>query len=351
MRLLEKYKTMRKSIIIATAALLIIGLLYLNPLPKEKVSEPEKPINITFTGDVMLGRNVNPVLYEDPQPFKGVINLTNNTDLTVINLESPITNSTNPRDKLITFKADPKFTKSLKEAGVDVACLANNHIMDYGEKGLNDTIQNLKAAGIMYVGAGPNITEAYKPLIIDIKGKRIAIIQASEFADEYYMPPATKNRPGFAPISWEHIKSAIDDAKKAGADYIICEFHYGNEYRYTPNELQKDISHKCIDEGAFMVVGHHPHVPGSIEKYKGRLIFYSLGNCVFDMQNPETKRSMIIVVTIKDNSSTVHIYPINIIGYYPQLMDVDDANAFLKELEYYSNVEIQSKNGVGIIKT
>lgn len=343
---------MRKSIIIVAVVFLIIGLSYFSPLnPTDQVSEPEKPINVTFTGDVMLGRNVNPVLYEDPQPFRNVINLTNGTDLTVINLESPITNSTNPRDKLITFKADPQFTKSLKDAGVDVACLANNHIMDYREEGLNDTIKNLKATGIMYVGAGPNITEAYKPLIINIKGKRIAIIQASEFADEYYMPPATRNRPGFAPISWDHIKSAIDNAKKAGADYIICEFHYGNEYRYTPNELQKNISHKCIDEGAFMVVGHHPHVPGGIEEYKGHLIFYSLGNCVFDMQNPETRRSMIIVVTIRGNSSIVHIYPINIIGYYPQLMDVDDANAFLDELEYYSNVEIQSKNGVGMIKT
>ncbi|WP_455241028.1 CapA family protein [Methanothermobacter tenebrarum] len=343
---------MRKNIIIVFVVLLIIALLYFNVTnPKDKVSEPEKPINITFTGDVMLGRNVNAVLYDDPQPFKNVINLTNGTDLTVINLESPITTSTNQRDKLITFKADPQFTKLLKDAGVDVACLANNHIMDYGEEGLNDTIKNLEASGIMYVGAGPNITEAYKPLIIDVKGKKIAIIQASEFADEHYMPPATKNRPGFAPISWDHIKSAIDNAKKAGADYIICEFHYGNEYRHTPNELQKNISHKCIDEGAFMVIGHHPHVSGSIEEYKGHLIFYSLGNCVFDMQNPETKRSMIIIVTIKGNSSIVHIYPINIIGYYPYLMDVENANTFLEELESYSNVKIQIKDGIGIIKT
>jgi len=341
-----------KIIILGVVVILILGPLAFNFTNREyKVSEPGETINITFTGDVMLGRNVNSVLYEEPQPFKKVINLTNGTDLTVINLESPITDSANPRDKLITFKADPQFTKSLKDAGVDVACLANNHIMDYGEEGLNDTIKNLEANDIMYVGAGPNITEAYKPLTIDIKGKRIAIIQASEFADEYYMPPATKNRPGFAPISWDHIKSAIEDAKNAKADYIICEFHYGNEYRHIPNELQSNISHKCIDEGAFMVVGHHPHVPGSIEKYKDHLVFYSLGNCVFDMQNPETKKSMIIVVTIKGNNSIVHIYPINLIGYYPHPMDVDDANTFLDELESYSNVEIQNQNGVGIIET
>ncbi|HHW05751.1 MAG TPA: CapA family protein [Methanothermobacter sp.] len=336
-----------KIILIGAVTILILGLVVSN-LTNPKDKESEESINITFTGDVMLGRNVDPILHEDPQPFRNVINLTNGTDLTIINLESPITNSTDPRDKIITFKADPQFTKSLKDAGVDVACLANNHIMDFKETGLNDTIKNLKANNIKYVGAGPNITEAYKPLIIEVKGKKIAIIQASEFADEYYMPPATQNRPGFAPISWEHIKAAIDDAKNAGADYIICEFHYGNEYRYTPNEVQKDI-YKCIDEGAFIVVGHHPHVPGGIEKYKGHFIFYSLGNCVFDMQNPETKRSMIIVVTIKGNSSIIHIYPINIIGCYPQLMDVDDANAFLEELESYSNVEIQTKNGIGII--
>lgn len=339
---------MLRKLIFIVLILSLSSLLTICFIPIQKVPKPEKPINITFTGDVMLGRGVDSVLHENPQPFKYILNITNNTDLTIINLESPVTYSNNQSEKLVTFKADPQFIKFLKEGGVDVACLANNHIMDYGMSGLNDTMKNLKNNGIMYVGVGSNIQEAYKPLIVNIKGKKIAIIEASEFVDEYSQP-ATKNRPGFAPISWDHIKSAIHQAKIMGANYIICEFHYGNEYHRIPNEFQRMISHKCIDEGAFMVIGHHPHVVESIEKYKGHLIFYSLGNCVFDQQNPETKKSMIIVVTIKNTSATVHIYPIKIVNCYPQPMDTEEAKIFLKELESCSNIKIKYENGIGII--
>jgi len=316
-----------------------------------QTSHSAQAINITFTGDVMLARGVETTISKNPHPFAGIIHLMNDTDLTVINLETPLTTSNDQAPyKDITLKTNPEYTYMLKDAGIDVACLANNHIMDYGQSGFLDTLDNLQKYGIKYAGAGNNIQEAYTPLILEIKGKKIAIIDASEFTS-VSIPPATETSPGFAPISWNHIKTAMDNAKAAGADYIICEFHFGEEYKHTPNEFQKELSHKCIDYGAYMVVGHHSHMPQTIENYKGKLIFYSMGNCVFDQPFPETKSSMVMVLNLDEGQPYVQIYPIYIGDSFPELMNETNASSFLSDLQSWSvNVTIDNQDGVGIIK-
>jgi poly-gamma-glutamate synthesis protein (capsule biosynthesis protein) len=344
----------RKIFIIVILILIIAaGLFIFNTFSSQisSGSNDENTINITFTGDVMLGRDVDDSLRQNPHPFAGIINLTNGTDLTVINLETPLTLSTDQTAKKdITVKTDPQFTYLLRDAGIDVASLANNHVMDFGQSGFNDTLVNLQQNGIKYVGAGNNVQEAFKPLIITIKGKKIAIIAASEFTSSK-IPSASETSPGFAAITRNRLKAAIAEAKAAGADYIICELHYGAEYNHTPTEFQQNISHMCIDQGAYMVIGHHSHVPQTIENYKGKLIFYSLGNCVFDQPFPETKKSMIVVLNIIGEQPQVQIYPIDIVNNYPELMGVNNGTAFLQELQSYSvNVTIDIKDGLGVIK-
>jgi gamma-polyglutamate biosynthesis protein CapA len=347
----------RKIYIIGILAIILIvaGVIIFNPTSSSLIpngSNNENTINITFTGDVMLGRDVDDSLRANPHPFAGIISLLNGTDLTVINLETPLTYSNDKTaNKDITVKTDPQFTYLLSDAGIDVVSLANNHVMDFGMSGFLDTLTNLQENGIKYVGAGNNVEEAYKPLIITIKGKKIALIAASEFSSTK-IPSASETSPGFAAITYNRVKAAIDEAKDEGADYIICEFHFGDEYNHTPTEFQKNLSHMCIDRGAFMVVGHHSHVPQTVENYKGKLIFYSLGNCVFDQPFPETQKSMVIVLNITDEGSLVQIYPINLVNNYPVLMGQNNATAFLQDLQSYSiNVTIDIQNGLGIVKT
>jgi len=254
-------------------------------------------VNITFTGDVMMGRAVDNSIKENSDVFAGISNLIKNSDLTVINLENPLTISNQGINKEILLKANPNYTNIIKEADIDLVSLSNNHIMDFGTIGLNDTLNNLKNNNIKYVGAGNNITDSNKPVYFTVKGKKIAFISASEF-DGQNSPGATQNIPGFTPLAWNYLKQAMDEAKSQNADYIICIFHFGEEYTHHPSEFQEEISHKAIDYGAYAVIGNHPHVTQSIENYKGKLICYSLGNCVFDQILPETNESIIVVLNI-----------------------------------------------------
>ena len=332
---------------------LVWAVYFINPLDVNSVFDssinPDN-VNITFTGDVMMGRGVDKHIKENRNVFAGIINLTKSSDLTVINLESPLTDSNDGINKEILLKTNPSYTNIIKEAGIDLATLANNHIVDYGTTGLFDTMNNLKNNGIDYVGAGANIVDSNKPVYYTIKDKKIAVISASEF-DGPNCPAATQNTAGFTPLTSNYLKQAIDEAKIQNADYIICNFHFGQEYVNTASEFQKKMAYEAIDQGAYAVIGNHPHVTQSIENYKGKLICYSLGNTVFDQVLPGTKESIIVVLNINNNTPSLEIYPMKIVGTYPQLMNTEESKNYLDKVQSYStNVTIENKDtGIGII--
>jgi len=320
-------------------------------LPNEQAPQLQASnITIVFTGDVMLGRGVDAILAEE-NVFEDLKPIFNRADLVVINLEAPFTNSEKNVKQTIPLKADPKYAHILNDNNIDVACLANNHIMDYGERGFYDCIAALRKYNISYVGAGENLEKAAQPIYSDVDNKKIAIISFIdkdsflEFS-EAEIPAATDKSPGSAPAQWELIKKSINMAK-GQSDIVIVTFHYGNEFSRTPNKNQYELSRKCIDEGADLVIGHHPHVLQGIENYKGKLIFYSLGNCVFDAITPACQESMIVEFRISNGNAQVILHPIYITNCCPRIMDDRDAENLLEDLKALSDADISIQDGKG----
>ncbi|MBI4813794.1 MAG: CapA family protein [Methanobacterium sp.] len=350
---------MIKKVYLALILSLVLLISFSSMYILQSHSEPQKlkseasNITIFLTGDVMLDFAVDPLLDSNVDVFGDLTPLFKMSDLVVINLEDPFTNSSNNLKTVVPVKADPEHAHILKDDNVNVACLANNHIMDYSESGLNDTLRTLETYNITTVGAGSNLQEASKPAYFVIDNRTIAILNFfdtttfQEFS-ESELPPATANTSGFAPAEWSVIKENVDQAKTQ-ADIVIVVFHYGNEYSTSPNEYQQNLSRKCIDEGADLVVGSHPHVLQNVESYKGKLIFYSLGNCVFDQTNPSPKESMVVKLQDLNGNLTAIIYPFRITNSCPRFMSTQNAETFLKTIKAQSNADIKIEDGKGII--
>ncbi len=196
-------------------------------------------------------------------------------DLTIVNLEGPLTESQNRQDKSYTFKGPAKYVNILKKGSVEVVTLANNHSFDFGPQGLADTQATLKKNKIPF---------CYKNCIAykKVKGVKVAFIGLNKLDGD--------NTP--------LIDATIGAAKKAKAQIIIVNYHWGEERVYQADGLQKFLGKYCIDRGADLVIGHHPHVLQGIEKYKGKYIVYSLGNfCFGGNVNPSDKDTMIFQQT------------------------------------------------------
>ena len=310
-------------------------------------------VTLFFTGDVMLGRGVDKILASGQNVFINVDPLFLNADAVVVNLEDPLTTSSINYKKTVPLKANPIYAPLLKKNNIVVACLANNHIMDYGDTGLKDTTNALKSNGINYTGAGDNLDQATQPVYLNIKGRKIAILNFldnstfTEFLPSE-MPGATINSPGYAPADWNIIKQRIDESKQ-NSDITIVIFHYGNEYSTTPNPSQIELSHECIDEGADMVIGSHPHVIQKIESYKGKPIFYSLGNFVFDQTNPATHSSLMVEMDLTGNNAKVIVHPITLVNSTPRPMDNITSTALLKQLKDESSLNMTISGSDGIL--
>jgi len=237
-------------------------------------------------------------------------------DVVIGNLETPLTDKTEPTPvkspasielkRNFVFKTEsPDTAQTMRDAGITVLTLANNHILDYREEGLVDTIGHLEAAGIKYAGAGLDSKKAAKPALLDIAGMEVAVLAASDVVPEGFA--ADKKKPGI--VSMKNAGSFMKLIRKARKDnpdaLLVLSLHWGVEATLTPSDRQKTLARKFIDAGADLIVGHHPHRIQGVEFYKGRPIFYSLGNFVFD-SNPPGDQSFIAKV-VYDPSSDTHV--------------------------------------------
>jgi gamma-polyglutamate biosynthesis protein CapA len=249
----------------------------------------EDEVILMAVGDVMLGRNVGNIMQEKGWNclFEHVTPIFKSSDLIFGNLETPVSNHEIVNKTKVkgypTLKASPESVQSLVEAGFNVLSLANNHTMDFGEKALFDTIEILGKNGINYIGAAKNESEARKSFIANCNDVRIAFLA---YSCSY---PASKNRPGCAPIRLSVIKNDVSKARKI-ADMVVVSLHHGLEYSDYPVPEHITLAHKIIDSGANLILGHHPHVLQGIEYYNSGVIAYSLGNFVHDMTNQEKRK-------------------------------------------------------------
>ncbi len=312
-------------IVLLSIALIGGALFFYSPTPKILASteiQPSKPastISFIAVGDIMLSRNVAQTIkkQKDPNyPFLKVRDGLNKADIVFANLENPITKGRDIKTGEMTFHANPGSEQSLKDAGITIVSLANNHIPNFGSKGINDTIEALDHVGILHAGAGNDMSAASAPVFMEANGIRIAMLayNAPDVVPKSY--EAGTNHPGTVFLNIPRITTAVKRAKEQ-ADLVIVSMHAGIEYQQKPNAMQTTFAHAAIDAGAEMVIGHHPHVVQTMEEYKGKYIFYSLGNFVFDqMWSQDTREGLALDMTMtKDGVQTVKFLPLQIDDY------------------------------------
>ena len=297
---------------------------------QEETTTPE-PVSITVSmvGDCTLGTDVNfdqstsfDAFYQmknDPGYFfQNVKDIFTADDLTVANMEGTLTTSNDRQQKTFAFKGNPSYTEILTQGGVEATNLANNHSHDYGDQSYEDTIQYLEAAGITTFGYD-------RTAVMDVKGIKVGLIGIYELND------------------------TIQEVKDQGAQVIIVSFHWGTEKSNIPDDIQKTLAHLAIDQGADLVVGHHPHVLQGIEKYQGKNIVYSLGNfCFGGNKNPSDKDTMIFQQTFTvENGELVEDDVTNIIpcslssesgynNYQPMVLEGSEKERVLQKIEEFS---------------
>jgi capsule synthesis protein PGA_cap len=240
---------------------------------------------------------------------KGVFrDLIKSADIAVANFENPAPNNPRFHASGTNFSADPRFIDGLANAGIDYVSLANNHIRDAGATGLLQTITNIKKRGIAYSGAGKNAKSARTPAVLEAAGTKVAILGYDAIAGGYH---ATATRVGSAGLSAKAVKADVAAARKAGADLVIVYPHWGTEYDPTPFANQKKLAEMIIDNGADMVIGNHAHWAAAMEVYKGKPIWYALGNFVFDQTWSEpTMEGITLELTFRGADLVqVHIRP------------------------------------------
>ena len=340
-------------IFIILLAISIYGTFFMN-VDSDSYDLGHDEVSVAVTGDVMFGRKMPAVLESGESPFRYVENVTKNADVLLVNFENPVTTSTYAVKGDVPLKADPKYTYLLSGANdVVVASQANNHALDYGETGLNESIKNLKEAGIYVIGAGMNSAEATKPVVIEKGDRKITILNymdADNFA-EYrgVMDPATANSSGYSAYDSELAQRQIQEARENGSSIIIVYLHYGNEYSRSPNDNQIKISHELINDGADIVIGSHAHVTQGVEMYNGKPIFYNLGNFIFDQSNPATHISYFLNLDLVEDNCTVTLYPTYISNYLPNFMDAESGKALINGLYPQCDELDVTENGTGVL--
>ncbi len=339
----------RVLVIVLVILLLVAGISTLLGVGNNN-SAPKGNVSIAATGDVMFARNMAGVLSYDSSPFAGVSNVTSRVDMLIINFENAATTHEGAIKGDIPFKCDPSYVPLAKANNNTVATLANNHVTDYGVVGLNDTLNHLDDAGIARLGAGLNEEEAHSQVTKEINGRNITILNymdSNNFAEYAYesLPYANGSNPGYSAYDSADAQKRIAEARNT-SDFIIVCMHFGNEYAVSPNEDQTRIAHELIDYGADTVIGAHPHVPQGIEMYNGKAIFYSLGNFIFDLANPDTVVDYMVELDLVNDTCECTVYPVYIYGYLPQFMDESNGEAMLNSLSPQCS-EMKIENGVG----
>lgn len=239
------------------------------------VMKSRNETRILFAGDLFYDFGFIP---DDIETLADWIQKNNLT--TVLNLESPIGKGMGAATKKRgpNLASSPMVVEVLKKLNVAGVCLANNHMMDYGEAALSNTIYLLETSGIAHTGAGQTIDEALTPMFISANNKRASILNFGWDVEETVY--AEDGVAGCAPRDSEVVLSAISEAKEK-SDFVVVNMHWGFEYNRLPMPYDIDLAHRAIDAGADLIIGHHPHCVQPKEIYKGKTIYYSLGNFYF----------------------------------------------------------------------
>jgi poly-gamma-glutamate synthesis protein (capsule biosynthesis protein) len=261
-------------------------------------------VRLLFGGDVMLGRDVAPVVRSDPSGvFRDVRLVVGSADLAMANLESPLTRRAHTARNPNALEASPGSARLLARAGFDAMGVANNHAGDAGVGSVTDTIAALRTAGVRPVGGGANVANARAPQVVDIRGVRVAVLA---FDATRQGAPAGRASPG---IAWWDERAANDAVQRArlGADLVVVGLHGGVEYGRVPDDGIRLIADLLAGWGADIVWASGPHVVQPVYVVNpdgdGRrtVVATSLGNMLFDQTQPGTQEGALLEVLAGQN--------------------------------------------------
>lgn len=308
-------------------------------IQKKKIPYLSEEVSFVAVGDISYSRAVGRIVAKQKDinyPFLKISDYFKGADLVFGNLETPITEGREIFDFEMVFRSDLGTEQALKQAGFSILSLANNHTPNFGEQGLKDTFRYLDMAGIKHIGAGINEEEANQPVYIEKKGIKFAFLA---YNDSDVVPAsyeADNNHAGTAFMRIDKMTEAVKMAKQK-ADFVIVSMHSGIEYTGKPDNSQVNFAHAAVDAGADLIIGHHPHVVQMAEQYKGKYIFYSLGNFVFDQpQSQKTKEGLVVKVFFtKDGVNKISLLPVVMENLaQPTMASGDEAKSILQGLKF-----------------
>jgi len=317
-----------------------------------KKEQEEKTITLLAAGDVLLGVRIQkidgtatePVRQNPATAFTLIAPTLKSADIGFCNLEAPLAETGKPvLGRIMAFRSSPKMVEGLTYAGFDLINLANNHTMDYGPDACVETLEVLAANKLPTIGAGRNIAEARKPVFLERKGTRFGFLGYTTSENQPQHFAAGTNKPGVAPIristlfhpphtNDEDMEMMIEDIQTARsqADVLIVSCHWsvglmGGSHTLTVH--QPAVTRAAIDAGADLVIGHGPHAIQAVEVYKGKAIFYNLGNFVVDRDTPIKDSLLLKCIVTGKKISQVSFLPvlINKEGQ-PCLLAAEDEN-------------------------
>jgi poly-gamma-glutamate synthesis protein (capsule biosynthesis protein) len=285
---------------------------------------PEQPSNrLLFAGDIMLSRYVGRLAREkkDPTwPVHEVAPLFSSADIAFANLESPFSDHGKHVEKGMVFRAEPEMAAALNLAGIDILSTANNHARDCGSHGIEYTLDLLSKNGIHAVGTGSSRDAAHQGEILARNNVGFGFL-AYTFDQSNGNHSDRDDR-----VAMMNADEMTADVKRllARCDVVIVSMHAGTEYSAHPNAYQQHFARAAVDAGASLVIGHHPHVTQPVEVYKNGIIFYSLGNLVFDQfQRKDTQRGWIADVRFAGSRIAAYgVIPVDIVKTVPKIHEL-----------------------------
>ena len=270
----------------------------------------EDTLTIAFTGDILLDRGVRQQIERDG--IESIFDARADSvfrcsDIVVGNLECPATTLNTPMMKKFVFRAEPEWLEALRAHGFTHLNLANNHSVDQGRRGLVDTWHNVERYGMTAVGVGNTMAEAAQPVLLAEHPRKVWLIASLQMALEHfpYLPEAPS-------VNQESIDSMLVRIRtlreKDSTAVIIVSLHWGQEHTLEPTPMQRSAARRLIDAGADALICHHTHTLQTIEQYRGKSIYYSLGNFIFDQDRDINRRTCVPQVRITRDSVVVRNY-------------------------------------------
>ncbi len=286
-------------------------------------------------------------------PFRNIAPVLREADIAFANLETPLSDDARHSG---AFRTPTAFADGLRWAGIDVVSTANNHALDAEGEGLLDTREALWKAGVGAVGSGRNLEDARRPFIIERDGMKIGFLGYAQFVNAGTSAFAQDDRPGVVPLDPFVIEEDIHRLRDQ-VDYVVVSFHWAIENSQDTHPDARAFAHRVIDAGADVILGHHPHVPRGVEVYKGKVIFYSLGNFIFGHNHDYWMDNYLARLHLtRDGVREVEILPISGRGNdlsQPFLLEGEDAAALLQDVQTRTralDTTMEIRGNIGIIR-